>query len=192
MFFLFSDLLIYATTVPADDMYIMPRQFPLENVAVSNVEDNDVKKLIHAFSITSNAKSFIVLANDVETKQDWMETIISTKQSLPTTRQHTPANRWQSNNTYQITKNQMTGSNSAPIWTPDDEAALCLVCHAEFTMFFRKHHCRKCGSVVCGTCSTQKIVLEGRGSNPLRVCDNCFPKQVDAPFGVRLNKVAKK
>ena len=37
-----------------------------------------------------------------------------------------------------------------------------------------QHHCRKCGSVVCGACSSQKFLLPTQSSKPLRVCDPCY------------------
>lgn len=37
-----------------------------------------------------------------------------------------------------------------------------------------QHHCRKCGSVVCGACSAKKFMLPSQSSKPLRVCDNCY------------------
>lgn len=40
-----------------------------------------------------------------------------------------------------------------PTWQADNEASECAICHAQFTFFFRKHHCRMCGRVVCGKCS---------------------------------------
>ena len=39
-----------------------------------------------------------------------------------------------------------------------------------------KHHCRRCGQMVCGPCSKNKIGLArlGHGEAPVRVCDHCF------------------
>lgn len=37
-----------------------------------------------------------------------------------------------------------------------------------------QHHCRKCGAVVCGTCSSRKYQLPSQSSKPLRVCDTCY------------------
>lgn len=37
-----------------------------------------------------------------------------------------------------------------------------------------QHHCRKCGAVVCGACSSQKCVLPSQSSKPLRVCTVCY------------------
>ncbi len=44
-------------------------------------------------------------------------------------------------------------SNKMPIespdWVPDNSAAECMVCSRKFTMFARRHHCRRCGKCVC-------------------------------------------
>ena len=37
-----------------------------------------------------------------------------------------------------------------------------------------QHHCRKCGAVVCGACSSRKYLLPSQSSKPLRVCDSCY------------------
>ncbi|XP_069494828.1 zinc finger FYVE domain-containing protein 26 isoform X2 [Ambystoma mexicanum] len=60
-------------------------------------------------------------------------------------------------------------------WIPDEREANCMVCKTEqFTMFNRRHHCRRCGRLVCSSCSTKKMVVEGCRENPARVCDQCF------------------
>ncbi|GCC25867.1 hypothetical protein chiPu_0004279 [Chiloscyllium punctatum] len=60
-------------------------------------------------------------------------------------------------------------------WIPDDKALFCMVCVKErFTMFNRRHHCRRCGRVVCQSCSTNKMVVEKCRENPARVCDQCY------------------
>lgn len=40
----------------------------------------------------------------------------------------------------------------------------------------RRHHCRMCGSLVCGACSSHKIKLES-SANKKRVCSTCFARQ---------------
>ncbi|KAK4504247.1 hypothetical protein PRZ48_005163 [Zasmidium cellare] len=89
-----------------------------------------------------------------------------------------------------------------PKWQPDHEASECPVCHNEFSIFYRRHHCRKCGRVVCATCSPHRITIprqyivqppnpfyedEGNPSSPVdinpalgggevvRVCNPCVP-----------------
>lgn len=50
-----------------------------------------------------------------------------------------------------------------------------MVCRKErFTMFNRRHHCRRCGRLVCNTCSTRKMVVQGCREDPVRVCDQCY------------------
>lgn len=40
--------------------------------------------------------------------------------------------------------------------------------------FNRRHHCRRCGRLVCSSCSTKKMAVEACRENPARVCDQCY------------------
>ncbi|KAF4337613.1 PIB1-phosphatidylinositol(3)-phosphate binding [Fusarium beomiforme] len=46
-----------------------------------------------------------------------------------------------------------------PRWQPDNEVTYCPICHTQFSFFIRKHHCRKCGRVVCNACSPHRIII---------------------------------
>ncbi|KAI1439657.1 FYVE-domain-containing protein [Annulohypoxylon stygium] len=46
-----------------------------------------------------------------------------------------------------------------PRWQPDSEVTYCPICRTQFSFFVRKHHCRKCGRVVCNSCSPHKITI---------------------------------
>lgn len=46
-----------------------------------------------------------------------------------------------------------------PRWQPDSEVSSCPICHNIFTFWYRKHHCRKCGRVVCANCSPHRITI---------------------------------
>jgi FYVE zinc finger len=46
-----------------------------------------------------------------------------------------------------------------PKWQPDSEVSECPICSRQFTFWFRKHHCRKCGRVVCASCSPHRITI---------------------------------
>uniref|UniRef100_A0A3P9NXU7 Zinc finger FYVE domain-containing protein 26 n=1 Tax=Poecilia reticulata TaxID=8081 RepID=A0A3P9NXU7_POERE len=60
-------------------------------------------------------------------------------------------------------------------WVPDTQHDLCMVCRRErFTMFNRRHHCRRCGRLVCSACSERKMLLDGCPGEEVRVCDQCY------------------
>ncbi|XP_040916541.1 zinc finger FYVE domain-containing protein 26 isoform X2 [Toxotes jaculatrix] len=60
-------------------------------------------------------------------------------------------------------------------WVPDTQQDVCMVCQRErFTMFNRRHHCRRCGRLVCHACSEHKMPVEGCPGDEVRVCDQCY------------------
>jgi hypothetical protein len=65
--------------------------------------------------------------------------------------------------------------NGEPIskWMEDHEAQACMVCDKQFGFFLRKHHCRRCGIIVCDSCSSKKVRFANK-SQEKRVCDVCF------------------
>ena len=44
---------------------------------------------------------------------------------------------------------QVTGPPTKAHWKLDADSKDCAVCHVNFTCFTRRHHCRRCGRVVC-------------------------------------------
>eukprot|EP00928_Gymnodinium_smaydae_P041386 TRINITY_DN28018_c0_g1_i1.p1 TRINITY_DN28018_c0_g1~~TRINITY_DN28018_c0_g1_i1.p1 ORF type:complete len:397 (+),score=90.30 TRINITY_DN28018_c0_g1_i1:158-1348(+) len=59
-------------------------------------------------------------------------------------------------------------------WVPDEEVTKCPICSKGFSMLHnRRHHCRACGRVVCGPCSSNTLYLTNMSSQQ-RVCDPCF------------------
>lgn len=61
-------------------------------------------------------------------------------------------------------------------WIGDDEAAHCMCCkRAVFTMLMRRHHCRRCGRVVCFACSTHRMLIpELYVDVEVRFCNDCY------------------
>ena len=65
--------------------------------------------------------------------------------------------------------------NEDVVMVPDHKHKHCMQCGKEFSMFHRKHHCRKCGNLVCDDCSKQKWYIESPSAKGnQRVCDTCF------------------
>lgn len=58
-------------------------------------------------------------------------------------------------------------------WVPDALSTACARCGAQWTVFRRKHHCRRCFQVYCDSCCSCKVVLPGYGTEPQRVCKIC-------------------
>ncbi|UJR37428.1 hypothetical protein I4U23_030131 [Adineta vaga] len=58
-------------------------------------------------------------------------------------------------------------------WQPEEDYPECQRCHSQFSVTWRKHHCRHCGKVLCKDC-TNKTVYTGPNNRPSRVCDVCY------------------
>ncbi|KAG7262645.1 hypothetical protein CRUP_001485, partial [Coryphaenoides rupestris] len=66
--------------------------------------------------------------------------------------------------TYQIMK--------APDWVDAEE---CHRCRVQFGVMTRKHHCRACGQIFCGKCSSKCSTIPKFGiEKEVRVCEPCF------------------
>lgn len=69
-------------------------------------------------------------------------------------------------------------TESPPKWIPDNAAPRCMSCESQFTAFRRRHHCRCCGQVFCGVCSSATTPLPRFGlTKPVRVCRVCFVRE---------------
>jgi FYVE/RhoGEF/PH domain-containing protein 5/6 len=61
----------------------------------------------------------------------------------------------------------------APVWISDDSVSMCMGCMVHFTVTRRRHHCRSCGKVLCGSCSSLTHYLNYL-KKIARVCNNCY------------------
>lgn len=64
-------------------------------------------------------------------------------------------------------------------WVANDDVVDCMCCHqVVFSMFNRRHHCRRCGRVVCYNCSKNRMLVPTYGDILVRVCLDCFDQTV--------------
>lgn len=60
-------------------------------------------------------------------------------------------------------------------WVQNTEVTECMCCsNVLFSMFNRRHHCRRCGRVVCSACSKKRMIVHNYGDILVRVCLDCF------------------
>uniref|UniRef100_A0AAV1VFU5 FYVE-type domain-containing protein n=1 Tax=Peronospora matthiolae TaxID=2874970 RepID=A0AAV1VFU5_9STRA len=60
-------------------------------------------------------------------------------------------------------------------WVPKSSRTSCSNCRRSFRLWASKHHCRLCGEVVCGACSTKRILFQSKSA---RTCDDCVDANV--------------
>nr|CCA19463.1 myotubularinlike protein putative [Albugo laibachii Nc14] len=78
--------------------------------------------------------------------------------------------------TKQIVTTNAAFRGSQPIWERDGDATCCKRCKKKFKTFYRgRHHCRCCGYVFCGRCTSNRMNLPEFGYyDVVRVCDVCY------------------
>jgi len=70
---------------------------------------------------------------------------------------------------------ESTKRNRKKHWLPDSAVVKCMQCDAPFTKLVRRHHCRKCGSIICKKCSPHTLALPDKDyDNPVRICIGCY------------------
>ncbi|XP_059060762.1 pleckstrin homology domain-containing family F member 2 [Achroia grisella] len=154
-FFLFNDILVYGNIVINKKKYNKQHVIPLEEVKLESLKDEGYNR--NGWLIRTASKSFAVYAATATEKEEWMAHIDKCIEDLLRKSGKQPP------------------SEHAAVWVPDNEASICMHCKkTQFTVLNRRHHCRKCGSVVCGPCSSKKFLLRGQSDKPLRVCLQCF------------------
>ncbi|XP_061086877.1 hepatocyte growth factor-regulated tyrosine kinase substrate-like isoform X3 [Conger conger] len=66
----------------------------------------------------------------------------------------------------------MFAAERAPDWVDAEE---CHRCRVQFGVVTRKHHCRACGQIFCGKCSSKYSTIPKFGiEKEVRVCEPCF------------------
>lgn len=154
-FFLCNDILVYGNILISKRKYNKQHIIPLEDVQLEDVEDDG--DLRNGWLIKTRKKSFAVFAATSTEKKEWVVHINRCVDDL-------------------ISKGgKQAATDHAAVWVPDSDASLCMQCKkTQFNLIQRRHHCRNCGAVVCGACSSKRYLLPSISRNPSRVCSTCY------------------
>ena len=181
---LFNDLIMYGTPKTGigrtGRRYRVHRVFGLAGCSVKLLPQSMTDGQ-HAFAILSGQKSFMLIAPNYEVCAEWVLAIQSAIEKLVDGVVDLGDGRL----SVAIRSTQNTPSpnaDKAPLWQPDSATRCCMLCSTRFSLFRRRHHCRACGKVVCGPCSTGRAVLAHISTSKLqRLCDRCI---VETEFGL--------
>lgn len=171
MFFLFNDALMYTTPVQSGQ-YKLNSVLSLAGMKVSKPSQEAYQ---NELNIESVERSFILSASSATERDEWLEAIAKAIDDYTKKKITFISSRSQEEAEGVVDSGAPLGSK-APIWIPDLRATMCMICTCEFTLTWRRHHCRACGKVVCQACSANKYYLEYLKNQPARVCDHCFAK----------------
>eukprot|EP00808_Paulinella_micropora_P007317 g11554.t1 len=163
-FFLFNDLLLYAErgksrfrlhrALPIDDT------FAVEELSANNLHGVPERHREKAWLLQSKVKSFAVFADTVQEKQVWLTAL---REQLDKFHGSGLVKR-------------PSGLEPKPILQRTDleqGAKACPICKKAFSNRFRKQHCQRCGTLVCGDCSKGRAALSKAPQKKERVCWRC-------------------
>ncbi|XP_058529237.1 FYVE, RhoGEF and PH domain-containing protein 6 isoform X2 [Ochotona princeps] len=170
MFFLFNDALLYTTPVQSG-MYKLNNMLSLAGMKVRKPTQEAYQ---NELKIESVERSFILSASSATERDEWLEAISRSIEEYAKKRITFCPSR-SLDEADSESKEEVTPLGSkAPIWIPDTRATMCMICTSEFTLTWRRHHCRACGKIVCQACSSNKYGLDYLKNQPARVCEHCF------------------
>eukprot|EP00475_Leptophrys_vorax_P011511 TRINITY_DN18070_c0_g2_i1.p1 TRINITY_DN18070_c0_g2~~TRINITY_DN18070_c0_g2_i1.p1 ORF type:complete len:570 (+),score=127.74 TRINITY_DN18070_c0_g2_i1:31-1710(+) len=182
VFLLFNDIFIYAHTSAtgafvAHDVIPVNKNFKIEDLPdlpVPSAMGPDLipEGYLFRMQILNSSKSFVVLATSQAEKDSWLKAY----EKLVEQQEHDK--KMQSeiiSDQDQSPAGRADEDDAVAVWEPDYMSQECSVCNTKFTVLNRRHHCRKCGELVCGTCSSKKLAIKkSRSGKPVRVCNACI------------------
>ncbi|XP_048214085.1 FYVE, RhoGEF and PH domain-containing protein 6 isoform X2 [Perognathus longimembris pacificus] len=170
MFFLFNDALLYTTPMQSG-IYKLNNMLSLAGMKVRKPTQEGYQ---NELKIESVERSFILSASSATERDEWLEAISRSIEEYAKKKiTFCPTKSLDEADSENKEEASPLGSK-APIWIPDTRATMCMICTSEFTLTWRRHHCRACGKIVCQACSSYKYGLDYLKNQLARVCEHCF------------------
>ncbi|XP_073940247.1 FYVE, RhoGEF and PH domain-containing protein 6 isoform X2 [Castor canadensis] len=170
MFFLFNDALLYTTPVQSG-IYKLNNMLSLAGMKVRKPTQEAYQ---NELKIESVERSFILSASSATERDEWLEAISRSIEEYAKKKITFCHSRSLDEADAENKEESSPLGSKAPIWIPDTRATMCMICTSEFTLTWRRHHCRACGKIVCQACSSNKYGLDYLKNQPARVCEHCF------------------
>ncbi|KAF3855030.1 hypothetical protein F7725_023085 [Dissostichus mawsoni] len=170
VFFLFSDTLLYTTPAQSGQLKFN-NMLSLAGMKVSKPSQEAYQ---NELNIESVERSFTLSASSATERDEWLEAISTAISDYTRKKISFISGKPPEELELRDYGDGAPLGSKAPIWIPDPRTTMCMICTCEFTLTWRRHHCRACGKVVCQSCSSNKYCLEYLKNHLARVCDQCI------------------
>ena len=161
----FNDVLLCCAKFPGTNKYKVKVEMDLYGMEVDSVDED--LEMENAFRITSKQRVMDFTAATAEAKETFINKLAEAVNELTIKRES-----YRRASKIELMQDEHLGKK-APAWVRDEAVSMCMLCDVMFTKFRRRHHCRACGRVVCGNCSSFKATLEYKNGKLEKVCEVC-------------------
>uniref|UniRef100_A0A0N4ZHM0 FYVE-type domain-containing protein n=1 Tax=Parastrongyloides trichosuri TaxID=131310 RepID=A0A0N4ZHM0_PARTI len=175
---LFNDVLFICNCT------LMGKDIDPSKIRVIDVESYDVNVKDHVdyenqFELMTEEKSTAFICSDKEQRDIWVKKLRDTKEAALSIRDSRNKLLRQVNPELQ-SKESQENKRYKGVWIPDNKSTICLMpnCGAELRVL-RRHHCRRCGYLICSNCTGEAPIPTSDEINPEsaqvdKVCPQCF------------------
>ncbi|CAH8560746.1 unnamed protein product [Heterobilharzia americana] len=162
--FLFSEYLVMTEPPNAVGRYQVKSETHLAGMTLWEVKDDEEINVDHCFRIKAKELCVEVAFANANEKTLWWNEL---QQAIDCECNKPNGTNFEEEKTVLSTSNL---GDVAAQWVKDESSTMCTYCCTEFTTINRRHHCRACGKLFCGSCSAYKAPLGSCGGKYQRVC----------------------
>lgn len=157
-------MLLCSAKFPGSNKYKVKVEMDLYGMEI-RTEDEDLE-IENAFRIISKQRVMDFTAPNAEARETFVNKL---KEAVDECTNKRDSYKKSSN----VVLKEGELGKKAPAWVRDEAVSMCMLCDVLFTKLRRRHHCRACGRVVCGSCSGYKAAMEFKNGKMEKVCEMC-------------------